>query len=786
MINQLKIALRFLRNNGAFTTLNIIGLAFGFTCAILIMMHIGKEESYNTSIPEHERIFYLVQKSPDSPLGNTTISYALPPLLSESFPEIEYFARTENFSQFSNCIVSYQPAGENELLSFNESNFYLADIDLFQIMQYPFLEGSRESALKELNAIVLSKETASKYFGDKPALGKTLVLNNEKIFTVSGVIDIPKYVTFDFSMIAPIQSLRDESKLTGWDSNGQPLFKLKKNTDYKAFNQKIKKFYSETELENIRDPELLTLALIPSAERKLYFNRKSLYLLIFIGIMVLVVSVLNYVNLSTSLVQKRTSEMAMRKISGAGKWLIGQQFFRETAIISFLAIILGAILAKTGWPVFKSLTGSDVKLYLDSHLGLFIGGSFLLWLIVTLAASFYPAIILSGVRPLSVFKKGKYSGVGIRSKNVLITFQFTISIMLVIITLMVNKQYKFMSNIPLGFDNKMVMQIPLTNTLKANYQSLKNELNKLAEVKSLCAASSMPAGIPNHSGVTWTDDNGNKQNESFSFAIVSDGYTQTFDMKMVMGNEFVAEKPNELKGVLINKAAAKQLGFEYPVGKQIQFWGKESTVIGVVSDFQNNFIFNQVKPMIMSAHPDNQGFTKFLFVSIMPGNVEQTIGDIKQTIKEISPDFPFEYSFTSAEVTAYIDEIKQINSTLRFASIISIVLAIVGLIALTYHATQARIKEIGVRKVNGARNIDIMALLNRALVRNIIIAYTIACPIAWMIVYRLLQGIGNKTTITVWIFLIAGFVVGLIALFTVSLQSWKAARRNPVESLRSE
>jgi putative ABC transport system permease protein len=786
MINQLKIAFRFLRNNGTFTALNIVGLAFGFTCAILIMLHVGKEESYNTSIPEHERVFYLVQKSPDSPLGNTTISYALPPLLSEYFPEIEYFARTENFSQFSNCIVSHQPAGENELLSFNERNFYLADTDLFQIIQYPFLEGSRESALKELNSIVLSKKTAAKYFGDKPALGKTLVLNNEKFFTVSGVVDIPKYVTFDFSMIAPIKSLRDESNLAGWDSNGQPLFKLHKNTGYKTFNQKIKNFYSEIKLDNIRDPEHLTLALIPSAERKLYYNKNPLYLLIFIGIVVMAVSVLNYVNLSTSLVQKRTSEIAMRKISGAGKWLIGQQFIRETAIISFLAVILGALLAKTGLPVFKSLTGSDVKFYLDSHLGLFIGGSLLLWLIVTLSASFYPAMILSGVRPLSVFKKEKYSGVGIRSKNVLITFQFIISILLVIITLMVNKQYRFMSNMPLGFDNKMVMQIPLTNTLKTNYPGLKSELNKFAEVKSLCTASSMPAGIPNHSGVTWTDDNGEKHDESFAFAIVSDGYTQTFDMKMVMGDEFVAEKPNELKGVLINEAAAKQLGFENPVGKQIQFWGKESTVIGVVSDFQNNFIFNRVKPMVMSAHPDNQGFTKFLFVSIMPGNVEHTIGVIEKTIKEISPDFPFEYSFTSAEVTAYIDEIKQINSTFRFASIISIVLAIVGLIALTFHAAQARTKEIGVRKVNGARNIEIMALLNRAFVRNIIIAYAIACPIAWMIVYRLLQGIGNKTTITVGIFLLAGFVVGLFALLTVSFQSWKAATRNPVEALRYE
>ena len=784
MINQLKIAFRFLRNNGTFNTLNIVGLAFGFTCAILIIMHVGKEKSYNTSIPEHDRVFYLVQKSPDSPMGNSTISYALPTLLSEHFPEIEYFARTENFSQFSNCIVSYQPAGTNELLSFNERSFYLADNDVFQIIQYPFLEGSPESAFYELNSIVLSKETAIKYFGNEPALGKTLVLNNDKFFTVSGVVDIPEYVTFNFSIIAPIKSLRTESKLTGWDSNGQPLFKLNKNTDYKVFNGKIKNFYSEIKPDNIRDPERLTLAMIPSADLRLYYNKNSLYLLIFIGIVVLAVSVLNYINLSTSLVQKRTSEIAMRKISGAGRWLIGKQFIRETAIISFLAVLLGAFLAKIGWPVFKSLTGSDIGFYINNHLEFFIGGSILLWLVVTLMASFYPAMILSNVRPLSVFKREKHSGVGIRSKNLLITFQFVISIMLVIITLMISKQYRFMAGMPLGFDNKMVMQIPLTNTLKSNYPSLKSELGKMAGIKSLCTASSIPAGIPNHSGVSWTDDNGEKHEESFAFAIVSDGYTQTFDMKMLMGDEFVAEKPNELKGVLINEAAAKQLGFEYPVGKQIKFWGKESTVIGVVSDFQNNFIFNRVKPMVMSAHPDNQGFTKFLFVSILPGNIEHSIRGIEKIVKEISPDFPFEYNFTSAEVAAYIDEIKQINNTLRLASIISIVLAVVGLVALTYHATQARTKEIGVRKVNGARNVEIMTLLNKAFIRNIIIAYTVACPIAWMIVYRLLQGIGNKTTITVGVFLLAGFIVGLIALLTVSFQSWNAATKNPVDALR--
>jgi putative ABC transport system permease protein len=343
-----------------------------------------------------------------------------------------------------------------------------------------------------------------------------------------------------------------------------------------------------------------------------------------------------------------------------------------------------------------------------------------------------------------------------------------------------------MAQMPLGFNNNMVMQVPLTNHLKSNYASLKDELTKIAGVKNLCAASSMPAGIPNHSGVTWTDDHGELHDESFAFAIVSEGYTQTFDMNMAIGNEFMAEKPDDLNGVLINETAAKHLGFENPLGKHIRFWGTNSTIIGVVRDFQNNYLFNRVKPMVMSANPNNQGFTKFLYISIVPGDIESTLKDIEKTIKQISPGFPIEYSFTDAETESYINEIKAINNALRFASIISILLASIGLIALSYHATQARIKEIGIRKVNGAKSIELIKLLNGSLVRNIVIAYTIACPIAWLIVNGLLQGIENRTTISVWIFLLAGFMVGSIAILTVSWQSWRGATRNPVEALRYE
>lgn len=786
MIKQFKIALRFLSKNAAFTILNVLGLAIGFTCSIFIFMHVSKEKSYNKVIPEHERVFYLLQKSPESPLGNTTISYVLPVLLSEYFPEIEHYARTENFSSYSNCVVSYQPEGKDGLLSFNEREFWLADQELFEIVQYPFVEGSRETALKEANSIVLSKTTAQKYFGNEPALGKTLVFNNDQFFMVTGVVDIPQYVTFTFSMVAPLSSFRSEEYLKGWDSNGDPLFKLNKNVDYKAFNEKIQQFYAELKPSHIQNPDLLTLSLLPAAQRRLYYNKNPLYLLIFVGIVVLVVSILNYVNLSTSMVQKRTSEIALKKISGAAKGVIVAQFIQETTIIGFIAVLLGGFLTVIGHPVFKMLTGSDIYPFLQDHISVFIGISLLLWIIVTVLAGFYPAMVLSGVRPLLLFQKGKRSLTGIQGKNVLITFQFIISILLVILTLMVTKQYRHMAQMALGFNNNMVMQVPLTNHLKSNYSSLKDELTKIAGVKNLCAASSMPAGIPNHSGVTWTNDKGERHSESFAFAIVSEGYTQTFDMNMAIGNEFVAEKPEDMKGVLINETAAKFLGFENPLGKQINFWGKESSIVGVVCDFQNNYLFNQVKPMVMSAHPKNQEFTKFLYVSIAPGNIENTLKDIEKTIKQISPGFPFEYSFTNAETESYINEIKEINNAFRFASIISILLASIGLVALSYHATQARIKEIGVRKVNGARTIELARLLNGSLVRNITIAYTIACPIAWLIVNGLLQGIENRTTISVWIFLFAGVLVGAVALITVSVQSWKAASRNPVEALRYE
>ncbi len=777
---------RRIKKNGIYTIINIVGLSFGFTCALLIFLHVSKENSYNSAIPENDRVFHLLQKSPASPLGNTSISYAIPPMLAENFPEIEYFARTENYSSFSNCIFSYQPIDGDPAKVFNETSFFLADKDLFNIIQYPFLEGSRENALNGPTSIVLSKNTAARYFGDQPALGKILVFNNDKPYKVTGVVDFPDYTTFRFSMLAPISSLRTAEKLSGWDSNGEPFFKLSKNTNYTMFNAKLKNFIGEQGFEHIKNPEQISLSLLPITERRLYYNKNPLLLLVFIAIVVLIVSLLNYINMSSSLVQKRKSEIAMKKISGAGRMEIGQQFLIETFLISFIALIVGGTLTVLGTQIFRNIVGSDVQPFLEQHIWFCLAGSIALWIFSALLASIYPALILTGINPLVLFNKVDTIAKGKGSKNVLITFQFVISILLVIFTLMINRQYKFMANLPLGFNNKLVMQIPFTDQLKENYTHLKNELKQLSGVKNICSASSMPVGVPNHSYVAWTDSMDNKHEDSFGFAIVSDGYTQTFGMSMIKGNEFEQDRTDELQGIIINETAANILGYENPIGKQVYFWGKENTVIGVVKDFQNNYIFNKIKPMVMSAHPDNQGFTKFLFISLRNENIINTIKQVESTVQKITPDVPFEYSFINDGVLGYINEIKEINKAFQFASVIAIFLAIIGLIALTYHSTRVRIKEIGVRKVNGAHVWEIVGLLNKSVIKNLILALIIATPIAWIILYQLLLGIYNRTNIAWWVFAVSGGVVCLIALFTVSWQCWQAARRNPVEALRYE
>ena len=292
-------------------------------------------------------------------------------------------------------------------MSFNESSFYLADASFFNIIKYPFVEGVREMALNAPNAIVITEETSKKYFGNEPALGKNLVLNGKHNFTVSGVVKIPDYVTFHFSMVAPMTTVRSAQNLAGWNSNGRSIIKLKRGVDVNGFNEKVKHYYSNFNPTVVRNPEQVTLELLPINKMRLHYNSNPLYLLIFIGSVILIVSILNYVNMFTSLTQKRKSEIALKKISGANDNMIGRQFMQETFVICFCAVLLGIFVARIGIPTFQDITGSDVLPYLNSHITLFIITSVVIWIVISIAAGFYPSLLLAKVKPLILVGKGK-------------------------------------------------------------------------------------------------------------------------------------------------------------------------------------------------------------------------------------------------------------------------------------------------------------------------------------------------------------------------------------------
>lgn len=776
-----KNILRYLGKNIGFTTVNILGLALGITCTITITTHTIKENSYNKSIPGHEQIFHLLKKTPDNVSGTTYITYGLAPKLADRYSEIKHFTRFENYANFSDCSITIRTEA-GEMKTFSEHNFYVADSSFFKVFEYPFIEGDPINSLNTPDGIVLSEETAKKYFGNNTAVGNTLIFNSNQYYTVTGVVKIPNYVTVDFDLLAPIYTVYLPGMLNrvGGNQNGEPYIRLETNVDYQLFGAKIRNFYDEFVQE--ANTDTIHLSLLPIADRRLYFGSESQYLLIFIGLVVLAISIFNYINMSVLLVSRRHGEIALKKISGASRQSIAKQFLLETSIMCFMAIVLGMVLTFIGAPLFEQLTGSDIEPFILSHFDLFVGYGLTTFLILIIATGFYPTMILSRMKPVLLLNQGKHR---MRSKGILVTAQFVISIILIIMTFTISRQYKLMSEMPLGFENEFVMQIPFSEELKKKGDFLIEELRKTPGVNYAAAGSTSPVGIPHNYGVRWIDKGGTQREESMCFAIVTDGYTKTFQMEIVDGNPF-DNGPNGRDGVIVNESAARILGFDRAVGELVDFWGIECKVIAVVKDFQNNYLYNEIEPMIFFADPNRQGFTKFLFVSVNPNTATQTIANVEKLVMDVSPATVFEYTFTSAIVKEYLETVLQINRAFLTGSIMSIVLLIIGMIALTHHTIQAKIKEIGIRKVNGARIYEVILSLNKRYFIWIGIAFIIASPLSWYSVNFFLENFAYKTELSWWVFALAGMVALGIALLTVSYQSWKAATRNPVEALRYE
>lgn len=782
--NYLKIALRNIAKYKLFSAINVFGLTIGIACTIIIFLWVKHQTSYNSFFSKKNQIYVLVTKTHASEESNSYTPYALSKRLAETYPEIINYTRHENNSFFQTNVLKYiSEDGSNEKL-FYEKEFYLGDTSFFKIFDFPFIFGNPETALNDEYSLVLTDKTAKKYFGDENPIEKNLILNNETEYTVTGVVQNPGNSSFYFDVLAVNTSVRDRNYLDGWDSNGPSFIEVSMNVSINELREKAANF-----LETIDCPlkEGVLVDFVPITEFHLYYGLKYLVIIIAsVVILILIIACLNYINLSVALFNQRAKEVALKKIAGSFKAPVILQMLIESVIITIIAVNFAVVVVNMFLPFFNKIAESNISLSdLGSNLQI-ISYLFVFALVIGIISGLYPAILLSLYKPINVLKPANPTGEKVSfSRKSMIILQFVISILLVTSTLIIFKQRKLLSSKPLGFDKEYIVEIPINKQLLNHFENFRNDILKNPDIINATAASTMPLGIGNHSGVRY--GNGADDIETNTkFAIIMPGYINTFGMDMVQGEAFQFDKPTSLKGYIINESAVKRYGLTDPVGKNLQFWGRDGHVIGVVKDFENNFLKGKLKPLILSANPDNWFFIKYIFVKISPVNVQKSIKFLEKTSRAFAPDFPFEYKFVDKEIAGYLKDEIRFNKIIFIFSIIALLIACFGLFGMTLFSTERRTKEIGIRKTNGARTIEIMAMLSKDYTKWVIIAYVIACPLVYFLMKQWLQIFAYKTNLSWWVFALAGLITLVISLLTVSWQSWRAASRNPVEALRYE
>ena len=782
--NYFKIGFRNLVRNKTYSLINIGGLAIGMACAILIMLWINYELSYDGFHKNKNQIFWAV-RSYENPDGTKEYSpvtvLPLAKALTTEYPEVIKAARfNDAFGEFP--------------LRFKDKVFYAngapADQDFFGIFSFPFLNGSASAALQNSNSLVLTKSTAEKFFGRTNPIGETLqfeLWGKWWDFVVSAVIeDMPANSDFHFDMVFPVSFL---NKL-GWDDtnwmNGcvKTFFLTEKGVDINTLATKI------AGINRRHNPNAqASIELYPLTKIHLYNlegGGRIVYIYIFsvIALFILVISCINFVNLSTARYEKHAKEIGVKKTVGASRIQIGGQFLVESVLYSLLALFIALIIVEISLPSYSRLIGTELQL---SNSGLMLLLSFIIALFVGIVSGIYPSVVLSSAAAINVLKAGHSNNNSVSLRKILVGFQFTLSIILIIGVIAVHNQVSFMKNKPLGFDKDQIIRLTLRSDLRnqSKFTTIKNRLLSNPNISSLTAC--------NSNFTEWqftTDENeigweGKKPTDKIEMEVnsVDPDYLKTFNMKMVKGRFFSDEFPADINdAVILNETAVKILGMKNPVGQQFEYHGRRS-IIGVIKDFNFYSLHQQVKPLILFIAPY---WYHSLYIKIRGNNQAKTIQFIEQTIKQSIPDYPFVYSFLNDDLNKMYRVEENIESILTMFSLLAIFISCLGILGLIAFVTERRTKEIGIRKVLGASATSVVFELTKDFMKWILLANVLAWPAAYYFMNKWLQDFAYKIELSWWMFAIAGGIALLIALATVSFQAIKAATANPIDSLRYE
>jgi putative ABC transport system permease protein len=781
--NYLKVALRALGRQKGYSFINIIGLTVGMTCFILIGLWVKDELSFDRFHEKKDRIFRIVNKTQS---GNfvPTPTYALAPELKSLYEEVEEYAR---FWPWHGSLVTYKDK------KFEEDNIGLTDPGFFRMFTFPFIKGDPDTALDNLDAIVITESTAKKYFGKEDPIGQALYLaQEERDFFVTGVIaDIPSNSHIQFDLLTRVELL-GKDRLTRWQEWMGPCYVLlRPNVSAEVFAIKIAGIYKEY----VR-PEVTFLPILQPLTKVRLYERvrpgtiKTVALFSLIAVFILIMACVNFMNLTTARSARRAREVGMRKVIGAVRPQLIRQFLGEALVVAFLSLVLSLIVVETALPQFNLFAGKSLALLSKANLSIIL--TLLLVTVITgLLAGSYPAFYLSSFRPVYTIKnQPRFGKERSGMRKLLIVFQFVISVGLITCTLVVTKQLRFIQTHDIGIDRENVIILINNPTLQKRFDSFKNELLTIQGIRYVTSAAQGPTNIGQSITIDW-ESNPNEDMLSIDYTVVDYDFFKTFNMEIIKGRGFSQEfSSDEREACVITETTAMRMELEDPIGKTIYMahpaWPesfRRAHVIGVVKDFHARTLHSTMMPFVFRMY---RPWHTFVFIKIYGTRIPETLAKIESTFKSHTDGYPYRYFFYEDFYHRQYQPEWRLSRLFNGFSLLSIVIACLGLFGLGAYMAEQKTKEIGIRKVLGASIPGIVTLTAREFIKWIVLANLIAWPLAYLVMRGWLQDFAYKVSIGPVVFILAAGLTLLIAFATVSYHAIKAALANPVDSLRYE
>ena len=788
--NYLISAIRNIVRFKLHSAINIGGLAIGISIFTLIMMYVVSELTYDKY---HENYAEIYQVSVNNGLETTA---RLGHSMQESFPEIKYMVRIDQgYGGGKKAYLKYLESGEP--VEFEDIIY--ADADFFNMFSVEPVAGDLSTALKDPYSLVLTESSAIKLFGSTDAVNRSLGFVSaegriRRDFTITAVIaDVPSNSSIQYTAIASFITLNDikpggidaDQDYYNWGYHTYTMLHDKINAhdfENKARDEFVK-FICETYEIDPASEEAgdITMKMVPLSQVPFFGNNKRqfLSLIILIGVLILVIALINFINLSLAKSSVRSKEIGLRKVGGATRKNLINQFIGEAIVLVLIAVIVSLVLTETIKPFFNTLVGKELSIgYIDKPqiLLIFLAGSIVLGVL----AGFYPAIVLSRFNPIKTLNNEVTSGKkGMMFKQSLSVIQITISLILIIGVVIISEQINFMKTKDLGFDNKNIIYFSSNEDINEKYQLFKEKILEHPAIYRVSRAGN-EFGDPYHIS---TEEEFNGVKKSFQLMEADPDFVETMGLEIVQGRNYEWNRASDAGGMIINEAAAKAFGMDSIIGFRMSIFGGQQEILGIYKDVHNESFRQKISPTALMNY---SRMLNKIMIRVNGQNTKAAIDHVENIWNEIIPDIPFQYNFLEDKYDQLYESEMKFGLVIKFSALFSILIACLGLFGMVSYTSERRKKEIGIRKSNGASALDILILLNTGIMKWIGIATILAIPVAYYLTDKWLQNFAYRTSVNIGVFILAVFIVLAISLLAVTFVVVKAARTNPAECLRSD